>query len=383
MFKHFALLLSTIAYSAMLLANESTQLVSQDCQILSSGSVGWTATQVAEMASANSSAANLLQSERSSLSASVDREDRQQCAQLALLQRVIDDLACHERARAAAQTLTIYYQVVGLERQKLLLDDAYVAADQLLRFANKADELEIEDGNRFEIDKQRLQIADQKLESAGTNAKLRIALGELIGKPYSVVATIYLSSRYQQPSETQSVDEAIITGLARRCDIQAIEQLCRSLSADALPAMRQLLGSLQPGLGLAIALTSRKPLLNLLHHDNDSTAELCRRRQQCARLLDERRGQAEAQIRVAYIERQTAMARLEVAKQQLEIDDQLVKRSLKAVELEKAFPGAELVAELARLKSQGRVVELETAIAVADVKLTEATGTIFQLTRSD
>jgi len=121
----------------------------------------------------------------------------------------------------------------------------------------------------------------------------------------------------------------------------------------------------------------------LLHHDDDSTAELCRRRQQCARLLDERRGQAEAQIRVAYIERQTAMARLEVAKQQLEIDDQIVKRSLKAVELEKALPGAELITELARLKSQGRVVELETAIAVADVKLAEATGTILPLPRSE
>lgn len=383
MFKLSALLLSAIAFPAMLLANDSSLLVSQDCLILSSGPVGWTATQVAEMATANSSAANLLESERSALSASVDRDDRQHCAQLALLQRVIDDLACYERARSAAQALTIYQQLVGLERQKLLLDDAYVAADQLLRFANKADELEIKDGNRFELDKQRLQIADQKLESAGTNAKLRIALGELVGKPHSDVASVYLSSRYQPPSVPQSVDEAIADGLARRCDVQAIEQLCRSLSADSLPAMRQLLGSLQPGLGLAIALTSRKPLMALLHRDDDSTAELCRRRQQCAKLLDERRGQAEAQIRVAYVELHTAMARLEVAKQQLEIDEQLVKRSLQAVELEKALPGAELIAELSRLKSQGRVVELETAIAVAEVKLAEATGNIFRLPRAE
>ena len=56
----------------------------------------------------------------------------------------------------------------------------------------------------------------------------------------------------------------------------------------------------------------------------------------------------------------------------------MVKLSIKAIELEKAMPGADLIAELAKLRSQGRVVELETAIAVADVKLAEATGTIFQ-----
>lgn len=378
MFKQFALLLSAIFFAAILRASDSSELVTQNCQNLMGSNVGWTADQVAAWAAANSSSANLLESERSSLSASIDRDDRQQCAQLVLMQHVIDDLVCYERSRSAAQALTVYHQLIGVERQQLLLGDAYVAADQLLRLAEKADELGIKDGNRFELSKQRLQVIDQKLEAVGANTKLRIALGELVGKSYGEVATAQLSIKAHQPTKRGSVNDAILDGVTHRCDIHAIDEMCRSLSMDSLPAMRQLLSSLQPGLGLAVAMVSRKPLLSLLHHDDDSAAELCHRRQQCAKLRAERRSQVEAQIRVAYVERETALARNEIAKQQVDVDDQMVKLSIKAIELEKAMPGADQIAELAKLRSQGRVVELETAIAVADVKLAEATGTIFQ-----
>lgn len=378
MHKPFAVLLSILAASSFCFASDS--------EPASGLAETWTESQVVTWAAANSAAANLLQSERAAFSAAIDREDRRQCVQAALVQSVLRDLECHERERSAANALKLFHQLIGLQAQRELLDDAYRSTDKLLRLAEKANELDLADGNRFELDKQRLQIADQQAEAVGGVAKLQVALGELIGKPFVEVSVAQLplpndapvsegGSQSQDPLQWDK-DQALEIALSHRCDLQALQQMCRSLNSDTLPIARQVMSSVQPGLGLAVAIASRKPLLSALHQDDHSAAELCQRREQCAKLLEERRSQIEVQVHVAVIDRDTAINRLAIARQRLSIDEQLFKQSQTAIELDQAKPGSDIIADLERLKSRGKIIEFQTAVSVAIVSLREATGTV-------
>lgn len=369
MFSRIAILLPIFVLPTMLVAAET----------FSSGqpAIAWTAEQVSRTAAANSTSANLLDSERSAVLASISRDDPKQCAQAALLQNVQRNFVCYERSRSAAQALTLYYQLIHLESQQRLLDDADQTLSQLLRMADKADELGLKDGNQSALDKRRLQVHDQRAEADGGNAKLRIGLGELLGRPFhQMVDAEFVDAASDDIRQSFSVDQWIAIALSDRCDIKAIETLCSSLNENSLPAARQLLGSLQPGLGLAIALASRQPLLASLHSDDRAAAELCHRREQCARLLAARRAQVESQVRIAFIDHQTALSRLDIARQIAEIDLQQTAQSLKAIELDQAKPGAELLAKLEHLQTQGQVLERQSARAVAYVKLLEAAGAI-------
>ncbi len=339
----------------------------------------WAADQIATLAAAHSPAANLLESERSALSASIDHEDAKQCFQTALAQQVLRDLACQERNRTAALGLTTFYQLVGLEHQQSLLEQVDRTLEQLLKLADKAAELEITDGNRSELEKQRYQIADQQAEAIGANIKLRIALAELIGRPFNEVESARLAPSLLEEPDQWSTDAAIALAMSKRCDLQAIDSLCRSLTINTLPVARQLLGALQPGLGIAIAIVSKKSLLAALHSDDNDhgAAELCHRRKQCTELRTARQGQIDAQVRLALIEQQTAVKQLNIARQQAELDSQLARDSIKAIELDQAAPGSDLRAALQQLQSQGKVIERQTAVAVAIVKVREATGIAF------
>jgi hypothetical protein len=372
MLKPYAMLLTVLVASPPLFASDVTS------GVLPTPVSRWSESQVAAWAAAHSPAANLLQSERAATSASIDREDRQQCAQAALLQNVTRELECYERERSAARALTVFLQLRGLIEQKELLDAAYRSSDKLLRLAEKADELNLADGNRFELDKQRLQIADQQAEAGGGIAKLQVALSELIDKPFTEVIAMQFELPSDAPEHDDDFEQSLSVALSQRCDLKAIQTLCRSINNDTLPIVRQVMSSLRPGIGLAVAVATRKSLLGALHHDDPSTAELCQRREQCAQLRAERESQIEAQIRLAIIERDTAKARLEIAKQRLAIDEQLVKQSVTAIELDQAKPGADILAGLERLRSQGEMVEQQTAVAIARVKLREATGTVLE-----
>lgn len=379
MLRPFAVLLSlAMTFSQSLAADSVLRGGSSTGSVLKAETSGSTlsASQVAALAAAGSSTANLLASERSAFASSIDREDRQQCVQLALVQSITRDLECHERQRAAAQALTAFHQLRGLDEQQLLLDEAYADTEKLIRLAKKADELEINEGNRFELDKQRLQIADQQAEASGGAAKLRVLLGQLTAKSHEEVE----AARLLAPESFESswtLEQALPIGLANRCDLKAIHSLCQGLNADSLPLARQVISALQPGLGLAAVVASRRPLLAAIHSsDNASAAELCQRREQCAKLRQERESQVRAEIHVAVIDRDTAKKRLQIATEQRDIDEQLVKQSVMAIELDQATPGADIVATLTLLKSKGRVVQQQMALYVAEVKLREAMGLV-------
>ena len=124
-----------------------------------------------------------------------------------------------------------------------------------------------------------------------------------------------------------------------------------------------------------VGFESGETLLAALHQDNNSAAELCQRREQCEQLRTERQSQIEIQVRLAFIDQNTAIARLSIAQQQAEQVSQLTRQSVIAIELDQAKPGTDLLAKLEQLQAQGRVIERQTALSLAAVKLRESMGT--------
>lgn len=349
----------------------------QPSAVASSSQNSWTDREVARWAGISSAAANLLETERAAVWGAIDRDDRAQCAQAAMVQTFTRDLACHERQRSTSLALTTFHQLIGLQRQHALLVDATTTLEQLLRFADKATELDIKDGDRFELDKRRLRVADQQAETSGGIIKLQIALSHLVGKTFDETRlATYVHSSTATNDPLVLADQFAIAR-ANRCDLKGIESLCRSLTTDTLPMARQWLTALQPGLGVAIALAARKPILAALHSSDDrSIAELCKRREQCTQLRDERQRQIESEVHVAFVEHQTAITRQEIAQEQLRLTSTAMDQVLTAIELEQASPGADLLAKLEQLESQGRLIDREVAVAVARVKLDETIGVI-------
>jgi len=334
----------------------------------------WATNTVAAWASQNSVAANLIESERSATLVSIDREDRSQCSQAAMVQSITRDLECHERRRSAAQALTIVRQISGLQQQAVLLEEATKTLEQLLRFADKATELDIKDGNRFELDKKRLQVVDQQAVVSGAISKLQIALSQLISKSYDETSRATIDPPAVALEVSGSLSDQLTVAKANRCDLKAIDSLCRQLSTDTLPIARQWMSALQPGLGFAIA--SRKVLLASWHGSDHAASELCKRREQCNQLRSDRQRQIESEVHLAFIDYQTTTKQAEVAAEQLKLTTQSVQQVLQAIELDKAKPGSDLLAKLEQLEAQGRLIERQTAVDVAIVKLKEVSGTI-------
>ncbi len=371
MFKYYAVRLLAVA---MMLPASATEPVSS----LPDGIMGGrlcNSDDVRDRAASNSIAANLVDSEELAISASADRNDRRSCLQDAVSRSVNRKLACHERERSAAQALVLYFQLLGLLKQRELLEQATLIAERLLQMAKKADELELKDGDVFELDKQRLSLLDQQEEADLGILKLRLSLAELVDNPCTEDCLFVTSEGPIAQGFDGDYAAALTTAYASRCDLQALDTLCRSLNEDTLPIVRQLLGSLQPGLGLSLLLATRKPLL-ALHSDDRSDAELCQRRKQCQQLRQTRQGQIETQVRIAIAERDSSLARLTIAEQRSHIDSEIVNQRKKAIELDQAIAGADLIAELEHLRARGRVIERETAVAVAKVRLQEAIGTV-------
>jgi hypothetical protein len=378
MFKLLAVLLSTIAFVCSARCADPSSIVAIENDL----GQRLTSQEISTSAAANSVAANLIQSEVRALSASIDRDEPTQLAQLCYAQRVLDELACHERQRAVAQALSLYHQLVALDQQKPLLAESLQIIDQLLRFAEKANELGIKDGNQSQLEDQRLQVLDQQLSADGNITKLRIALAELTAKPIDEMLAIPITPpsesilELESASYSASLEQSIQSAMLHRCDLKAIDSLCRSLSESNLATAKQLLGTIQSGLGLAFAATPRLAVLSALHHSDTTACELRQRRQQCQSLRESRRSQIETQVRIAHVELQTATQRRELAQHPLSNADRAAQQARKAIELDQAQPGSDLLADLDRLQVQARYIERQSAVSLARVKLDEARGTL-------
>jgi hypothetical protein len=336
----------------------------------------WSADQVAGWAAKHSPTANLLEAERAALAQSLDCASESQRAQIGLLQAVLRELALHQRQEAAADALDVYHQITLLQLQMDLLGQAAPRLESLEGLAIDAERLDLPDGDRDSLTDRRLELEDRWFQAEFGIKRLRNQLAEYVNQTDGDGAVALLVSA-PPTADGISLDAEthIATALANRHDLKAIEVLCRCMTEDSLPAARQVLGSLVPGLGLQAAGQAAGCSLIKLHKSADDSDLGCRK-SQCRSLGNARRDQIGAQVRDALLRLRLASSRLAVARNRESLKEAVVRRVERGVELQQQPPGSVQLAQLDLLEQQALVAAQQLEVAQAIVALARAKGTV-------
>tara|TARA_R110002049_G_scaffold2750_2_gene21805 strand:- start:690311 stop:691438 length:1128 start_codon:yes stop_codon:yes gene_type:complete len=358
-------------YSELAIASsESVELYSSSADI---DSPLWTAAQVSQWAADRSPAAMMLESERAAAGTSIDRDDPKQCAQASLKQQVLADLAMHERDRAAAASLEVYYRIVGLGRQRQMLVEAMAVIDQLTSMAVEAESLGLSDEDPGDLRRQRLEAEDQLQQLDGGVEKLRLRLSQLTGRTIEASRRSILLSPLLMGDSIPLDEEAVAVAIAQRSDLRALHTLSQRLNAYTLPAVRDLLAAQQPGLGMVTQI-ARRLALPCLGGPDISGQDISLRRRQCHQLSEARAEQIEVDVRDALVDLSTARRRAHLAGQRAELADASAQKLRASIELGRAPAGSDLLIKLEKLAAQGDQVQRQTDEAVGWVKLRQAQG---------
>lgn len=342
----------------------------------SAGSSVWTASEVGRAAADHAPAARLLESERAASACGLEREDPEACARVSLIRAVYGDLAEHQRSEAAAEAITAYWRAVALRDQQELLRQADPLLDTLEALADAAERLEIADGDRDQLADERLQIEDRRIETRFSLRRVRNQIAALTGQSVDQAETAQLGDSLSAPRDFDlDIDRQIGIALANRSDLHALETLCRCMTGNSLPAARDLLGSLSPGLAIAAATATHGGRLLSLHAPRPSIADLACRRSQCHELVAARREQIGAEVRDAVLRIEEAIARADIARRRAEMADTAARRAVRATEIEQAAPGTGQRAQLEALEQQADLIEKQLRLAEAVVELQRARGT--------
>jgi hypothetical protein len=343
-------------------------------------SISLDAEKVVRLAGAASVNANLLDGERRSLVCELDRENSTECAQASLIQAVLKNLAADRRDDSAADALDAFYRIIALQQQLSFLSQSNDVLESLIKMAQRAEELDIADGDVFELQQKQLDVQDQTIVVRFGIKKLQRQLAGLIERPLAQVESASLLPTVASDLSGTDESTALALALLHRGDYLAAQTICRCMSVDTLPVAKSLLGMVQPGIGLAlakgpIAMSPSVRFAKLAHRDN-SSSELACRRKQCDSFVEATRELVEQDIAQAILDRDAANERLVVA---LEIERSTIestRRTASAEEIDKAPAGAQKFATLNELKRRAERVDRERDVALADVQLLRAIGTL-------
>lgn len=335
----------------------------------------WTDADVAAWAYCFCPSARLLESERRALGAQLKEKNKQQRAMIGLIQAVSAELALHQRNEAAADALLVYYRAVATERLLEPLRRAAPPLEILEGLAAATAELEgALAGEGHLLENQRLQLEDRWFQLDFGRQRLGHQLDGLVTAERTLidrpaVLTSPLPVAYDQPLDFPCLLEG---ALHDRRDLAALRAMHRCLTEDSLPAVRQLLAGLVPGLGNS--LPSRPGLSLLQHHGGDESADLAQRRAQVQQLIETRERQIHDQVRDAILRLQSAQARTSVAQQQWQVQAAHAAKLRQATDLQQLLPGAAEKEELAALEAEGQWILQQQEVAEAVVQLRRACG---------
>lgn len=370
------ILLTTLMIGATTVRGESRIVASpSDAGVTDSLSnpQSWRVQDVQQWAAANAAAANLLETERRAAQAGLDRHDQEACRRASLVQAVLTELAKHERNRAAADAMVLYYRIVGVEQQQELLAEADEIFRTLIDLAERAADLDLADGNRNELRRRQLEIKDSSVQADYGSRKMRRQLAQLTGRPPQQASIAILVDPLPSDVSLPEASSAVETALTERHDLRAIRLLCRRTGSETLPAMRQLLSAIQPGLGLSAAAASKTGLL-FHHSDRANQQESAWRCRQCQQLLQTRIDQVRSEVEVALWDLQAAEQRAELAAEKTELARDAVAEQAKAVQLNESPTASDLLARLEAIEIEAAQIDRQVERAVAEIRLRESQG---------
>ncbi len=341
-----------------------------------SATIPWTSDQASDWAYRNSPTAALVEMERRAVAKLLDCDDEEQRAMAGLIQAVSAELALHRRHESAANALVAYYQIVAAREQIELLNETAPLIKTLQALAKTAEQLELVDGDRDALADQRLQLEDKWFEIDFGAQRLRNQIAGLAGRPFDATERLDFVSPLPLDVSLQADEAALVEiALATRHDLKATEALCRCLNEKSLPAARDLLGTLVPGLGLdALLGVSGGGLLKLHHRRDKEAADLAERRAQCRKLAENQRDMIRREVRDALLGYQAAEARLDVANRRVEAQRNVADRTRRGQELEQLPPGSEEQANLETLRLKTLRLQRRLAYAEALVQIQRVTG---------
>ena len=336
----------------------------------------WSADQVRLWAVQGSTVANLLDAERVALGCQVQRGDSQQCAQIGLWQAVLRELAREDRNKSGGEAVSVYWRIVGLESQLNLLQQAEAELDDLAELSRAAESLSLPDGESEDLRYQQLELEDKRIQAEFALRKLRHLLAEKTKQPAEVAESAALTDTLGLKSMGADMAEAIAEAEANRGSLRAIRTLCRCMNENTLPAARQMLSILRPGIGISLAKSS-KPFFSLLSiHDRRSneSRDLCSRRRQCWQLGQDTADMIRVQVVQARIDLDLAIARHELAEETASLARQNVDVKTMEVDLDQSPVGSDKLARLDALNADSEAIQRAVDSAVAEVALQQAMG---------
>ena len=324
----------------------------------------YTLAEVRAAAYAFSPEGNLLEGEAQAVACNVDPDDEQSRCSAALISSVLREVAIGRRADDAALAAKAYHRLVAAEAGWLVAQEALLVQDQLIELAEQAERLELPDGDVRELQQQRLQLQDTAEQQRFARLKLRQELARLTGWPESEVAVAVLVDSLPEAGSPIDAAEAVAAASAQRHDLQAVANLCQGMNRCSLPAARQLLGALSPGVGLSLGTVARSRLLACLHDDR-SDNDLAARRRQCRQLYTALDRTIRNETLQAVLDVRLAQARFELVTQQIELVRTRLEETKAQIQLDQAQPGSDHLVELQLQSLLGTRLERQLDLAVA------------------
>ncbi|MEM6980064.1 MAG: hypothetical protein AAF539_10390 [Planctomycetota bacterium] len=336
-----------------------------DITTITSDEIVYELNQVRDWAANYSPEAALLDSESRAVMCNVDPKDEESCCSARLIQSVLCELALGRRADDAFAAAKAYHQLIAATEGQRIAQQALATQMELVAMAETAASLDIRDGDVMKLNQDRIDLVQAELAQSFSIRKLRQELARVTGRDESEAAVARPIDFLPTTAEPIDTGVAVATALAQRHDLRAVANLCQRMNRCNLPAARQLLGAVSPGVGLSLAsLSGKKGLFGCLKDDH-SDDDLATRRRQCrdlhrslSRTIRNQVLQAILDVRLAHKKTQLAFERLELAERRFDA------ASVK-LRIEKAMPGTDVIAELELIQMQGEVVKTQLELALA------------------
>lgn len=330
--------------------------------------VGYSLNQVRQWAADHSPEGNLLDSEAKAIRCNVDPHDEESRCSAALMSSVLTELALGRRADDAELAAKAYHQWIAATEGLAVARAALVTHDELVSLAEKAEELEIPDGDVLKLRQEHFVLLDAETQQRFAIPKLRQELSRLTGRPESEAATAFPIENLPESAAPIDASTAVVAAIAQRHDLRAIGNLCQKMNTCSLPAARQLLAAINPGVGLSLAAAAGGGggggLLGCLKKDDD-TQDLAARKRQCVEIRESLEGQIRNETLQAVLDIRLAAARVEIAIAQWDVARTRVADAKDRIGIAQAPPGTDLVIELEAARLRGEVIRRKLDLALA------------------
>ena len=331
------------------------------------------------LAAANTSTADMLDAEDSAAGGRPHGRGAENAASAALRRQMRFYTALELRNRSAGDALERFFQLADAEARTALLRDAVPVTDAMRDLARRAKAAGVRyplDGD--DADRQRSQLAAQLAQADASILVLNVDLRRRVALPWSNDERLWPAGGFEVASDLVNEDAAVAAAVADRPELKGLRALEAGLTAETMPAARDMLRSINPLIGGPVAAAQgmlMKMMACLMPPSASAEAEAAARRRQVHDVLVERERAVADEARAAAVLLNAQVRRIALARGRA--DGWRIKVEEARKERTANMPGSDLQmaqATLEHYKAQAEVVAEVMAWHQARVRLKAAQG---------